>query len=81
MSSEAGALPRAFSGVQPSGGLHLGNYLGAIRNWVREQSNFDNIFCVVDLHRFHFIPRAAPVCGIWRAMLFVFFNRRADRRG
>ncbi len=42
--------PRVFSGIQPSGGLHLGNYLGAIRNWVREQDRYDNIFCIVDLH-------------------------------
>jgi tryptophanyl-tRNA synthetase len=42
--------PRVFSGIQPSGGLHLGNYLGAIRNWVREQDRYHNIFCVVDLH-------------------------------
>lgn len=41
---------RAFSGIQPSGDLHLGNYLGAIRNWVLEQHDRDNIFCVVDLH-------------------------------
>ncbi len=39
-----------FSGIQPSGGLHLGNYLGAIRNWVREQGRYDNVFCIVDLH-------------------------------
>lgn len=41
---------RAFSGVQPTGNLHLGNYLGAIRNWVERQSQYDNFFCVVDLH-------------------------------
>lgn len=41
---------RAFSGIQPSGDLHLGNYLGAIRNWVLEQNERDNIYCVVDLH-------------------------------
>jgi tryptophanyl-tRNA synthetase len=41
---------RAFSGIQPSGDLHLGNYLGAIRNWVLEQHDRENIFCVVDLH-------------------------------
>jgi tryptophanyl-tRNA synthetase len=41
---------RVLSGVQPTGNLHLGNYLGAIRNWVREQSQYDNYFCVVDLH-------------------------------
>ena len=42
--------PRVFSGIQPSGGLHIGNYLGAIRNWVRDQDQYDNIFCIVDLH-------------------------------
>jgi len=41
---------RVFSGIQPSGGLHLGNYLGAIRNWVEDQGNYENIFCVVDQH-------------------------------
>ncbi len=41
---------RIFSGVQPTGNLHLGNYLGAIRNWVRLQDNYECLFCVVDLH-------------------------------
>lgn len=41
---------RIFSGIQPSGNLHLGNYLGAIQNWVKMQDEFDSIFCVVDLH-------------------------------
>lgn len=41
---------RVLSGVQPTGNLHLGNYLGAIRNWVAGQSQYDNYFCVVDLH-------------------------------
>lgn len=39
-----------FSGVQPSGDLHLGNYLGAIRQWVEMQNEYDCIFCVVDYH-------------------------------
>jgi len=43
-------MKRIFSGVQPTGNLHLGNYLGAIRNWVQLQTNFDCIFCIVDLH-------------------------------
>ena len=43
-------MKRIFSGVQPTGNLHLGNYLGAIRNFVRLQDDFDCIFCVVDLH-------------------------------
>lgn len=41
---------RIFSGVQPSGNLHIGNYLGAIKNWVDLQDAHENIFCVVDLH-------------------------------
>ncbi|MBF0325353.1 tryptophan--tRNA ligase [Magnetospirillum moscoviense] len=43
-------MQRIFSGVQPTGNLHLGNYLGAIRNWVRLQNEFECIFCMVDLH-------------------------------
>ncbi|WP_138380462.1 tryptophan--tRNA ligase [Luteithermobacter gelatinilyticus] len=41
---------RVFSGVQPSGNLTLGNYLGAIRNWVGLQKQYESIFCVVDMH-------------------------------
>jgi tryptophanyl-tRNA synthetase len=41
---------RIFSGVQPSGNLHIGNYLGAIKNWVELQEKFDSVFCVVDMH-------------------------------
>ena len=43
-------MNRIFSGVQPTGNLHLGNYLGAIRNWVHLQSDYECIFCVVDMH-------------------------------
>ena len=43
-------MNRIFSGIQPSGNLHLGNYLGAIRNWVALQREFECIFCIVDLH-------------------------------
>ena len=43
-------MQRIFSGVQPTGNLHLGNYLGAIRNWVRLQRDYDCIFCIVDQH-------------------------------
>jgi len=44
------ASKRIFSGVQPTGNLHLGNYLGAIRNWARLQDDYECIYCVVDLH-------------------------------
>jgi tryptophanyl-tRNA synthetase len=42
--------PRVFSGIQPTGALHLGNLLGAIRNFVAIQETHDSVFCVVDLH-------------------------------
>jgi tryptophanyl-tRNA synthetase len=43
-------MARVLSGIQPSGDLHLGNYLGAIRNWVEDQDAHDAFYCVVDLH-------------------------------
>ncbi len=43
-------MERIFSGIQPTGNLHLGNYLGAIKNWVDLQNRFESIYCVVDLH-------------------------------
>jgi tryptophanyl-tRNA synthetase len=42
--------PRVFSGMQPTGNLHLGNYLGAMVNWIKMQSSHECIYCVVDLH-------------------------------
>ncbi len=41
---------RIFSGIQPTGDAHLGNYLGAVRNWVGYQDDYDAVYCVVDLH-------------------------------
>jgi tryptophanyl-tRNA synthetase len=43
-------MPRVFSGIQPTGDMHLGNYLGAVRHWVSDQDEHDSILCVVDLH-------------------------------
>ncbi|HVZ77283.1 MAG TPA: tryptophan--tRNA ligase [Gemmatimonadaceae bacterium] len=43
-------MPRIFSGIQPSGELHIGNYLGAVKNWVRLQHEHPTIVCVVDYH-------------------------------
>ncbi len=43
-------MPRIFSGIQPSGDLHIGNYLGAVRNWARLQGEYESIICIVDLH-------------------------------
>jgi tryptophanyl-tRNA synthetase len=41
---------RVFSGIKPTGDVHIGNYLGAIRHWAAMQDDYDNIFCIVDLH-------------------------------
>ncbi|HVH09592.1 MAG TPA: tryptophan--tRNA ligase [Gemmatimonadales bacterium] len=43
-------MARVFSGIQPSGELHIGNYLGAVQNWVKLQHQYECLFCVVDLH-------------------------------
>ena len=43
-------MPRIFSGIQPSGELHIGNYLGAVKNWVQLQREVESFFCVVDYH-------------------------------
>ena len=50
-------MKRVFSGIQPTGDQHLGNYLGATRNWVAMQHRTDAVFCVVDLHAIT-IPKA-----------------------
>ncbi len=42
--------PKVFSGVQPTGSMHLGGYLGAFRNWVALQESYEAVYCVVDLH-------------------------------
>ena len=55
-------MQRIFSGVQPTQNVHLGNYLGAIRNWVRLQDGYDCIFCIVDLHAITvWQPRPVPM--------------------
>ena len=41
---------RVFSGIQPTGNIHIGNYLGATRHWVAMQEAYDNVYCIVDLH-------------------------------
>ena len=41
---------RVFSGIKPTGVTHIGNYLGAVRHWAAKQDEYDNIFCIVDLH-------------------------------
>ncbi len=50
MADEAPRRKRIFSGMQPSGEAHLGNYLGALRRWVELQDEYECIFCIVDDH-------------------------------
>jgi tryptophanyl-tRNA synthetase len=79
-------MKRLFSGIQPSGELHIGNYLGAIQNWAALQHEYDAILCVVDLHalsgdhdphtlgdRTLVMARQILACGVdpARALLFV----------
>ncbi len=52
-------MPRVFSGIQPSGEMHIGNHLGAVRHWVADQHRHDALFCVVDLHAMT-VPYEAP---------------------
>ncbi|HWB85643.1 MAG TPA: tryptophan--tRNA ligase [Bryobacteraceae bacterium] len=52
---------RVFSGMQPTGNLHIGNYLGALKNWVRIQHDYECIFCVVDLHAITAHPEPAEL--------------------
>jgi tryptophanyl-tRNA synthetase len=60
--------PRVFSGIQPSGELHIGNYLGAVRNWAQVQYRYESFYCIVDYHAITvpYEPRELP--GRIRAM-------------
>jgi tryptophanyl-tRNA synthetase len=49
-SEEDSMKKRVFSGIQPTGEIHIGRYLGAVRHWVAMQENYDDIICIVDLH-------------------------------
>ena len=59
-------MNRIFSGIQPTGNLHLGNYLGAIRNWVALQYGYECIFCIVDLHALTLPQDPAELCASTR---------------
>jgi tryptophanyl-tRNA synthetase len=67
-------LPRVVSGIQPSGDLHLGSYLGAIRNWVADQDKYDNFMFVANLHAmtvthdaYHLRKRTLDVAALYIA--------------
>jgi tryptophanyl-tRNA synthetase len=76
-----GDCPRVLSGIQPTFQLHLGNYLGALRNWAEEQDNYDNFFCIVDLHALTTLPDPEVVRSsvLELAALFIACGLDADR--
>ena len=62
---------RVVSGIQPTGDLHLGNLLGAVQNWVRDQQEADSFYCIVDLHaRIAALPRVAAYLRSSRRIAF-----------
>ena len=65
-------MARVFSGIQPSGELHLGNLLGALVNWVDHQKSHDAVYCIVDLHALT-LPktRRAPKNSLELAQLLI----------
>ena len=79
---------RVLSGVQPSGNLTIGNYIGALRQWAREQHHYESFFCVVDLHAItmpydpaHCAPRRAKSRrSIWPAALIRQSRRSSYNR-
>jgi tryptophanyl-tRNA synthetase len=50
MHHKAQPQKRVFSGIQPTGEIHIGNYLGALKNWVALQNDYQSVYCIVDLH-------------------------------
>ncbi|MBC8122889.1 MAG: tryptophan--tRNA ligase [Gemmatimonadaceae bacterium] len=79
--SATSSVRRTFSGAQPTGQLHLGNYLGAIRNWVHEQSQYESYFCVVDLHALTIPqdPRELHAATLRTAALYIASGIDPDR--
>ena len=62
-------MKRVLSGIRPTGDIHLGNYLGAIRNWVETQNQMDeNLFCIVDLHALTTLEDVKNLVGNTRIM-------------
>ncbi|MEE2777262.1 MAG: tryptophan--tRNA ligase [Acidobacteriota bacterium] len=73
MSNDSAGLRRVFSGIQPSGALHLGNYVGAIRQWVARQGERENFICIVDLHAITIFQEAEALAGRTRELAAMLF--------
>ncbi|MFT5169469.1 MAG: tryptophanyl-tRNA synthetase [Candidatus Omnitrophota bacterium] len=69
---------RVFSGIKPSGELHLGNYLGAIRQWVERQNETDSLFCIVDLHAITVAQDPKELRGNIRELAAIYFASGID---
>ncbi len=69
---------RVLSGVQPTGHLHLGNYLGALKNWAEIQSQYESIFCIVDLHAITAYQRPAELAEKIRETAALFIAAGID---
>jgi len=72
------AMKRILSGVQPTGNLHLGNYLGAIRNFVRLQHDYECLYCVVDLHAITVWQEPAELAANTREVAAAFIAAGVD---
>lgn len=70
--------PRVLSGVQPTGNLHLGNYLGAIRNFVELQNSHECLYCVVDLHAITVFQNPAELAANTREVAAAFIAAGVD---
>ena len=71
--------PRVLSGVQPTGNLHLGNYLGAIRNFVALQETHECLYCVVDLHAITVFQDPRELAANTREVAAAFIAAGVDR--
>jgi len=69
-----------FSGIQPSGELHIGNYLGAVKNWVELQSKYECIYCIVDYHAITGAYEPADLRRRTRQMAISLFAAGLDPR-
>src|SRR5260370_6068732 len=70
--------PRVFSGIQPSGHLTIGNYLGALKNWVKVQDKYECFFCVVDLHAITLPQDPRALCEGTRVAAASYLSPRID---
>ena len=69
---------RIFSGAQPTGDLHIGNYLGALRNWVALQREYESFFCVVDLHAITVPQKPAELAAKTREVARIYLAAGVD---